>query len=690
MKRPFAPAAARGATPDAPDQAAGGGALPTPRGSADSKAMAYRPDVDGLRAIAVLSVVFYHFSERILPGGFLGVDVFFVISGYLITLIILREAEAGKFSIAKFYERRVRRIAPALLLMLATVTAASALILLPLDLIGYAKSVLATLGFVSNVYFWRDGNYFAAAAEYKPLLHTWTLGVEEQFYILFPLLVAVLARRPRYMLYGVVAALAAASLVANIAALRLGATLPAFYLLPTRAWELGAGALLAMTPPRAISPRLNAALAFAGLALVLLALAAAPMLLPGELPTPLPAVLGAVLLIWTGANGQTPVSRGLSLSIPVAIGLISYSLYLWHWPIIVLYRYYFVAEIGVADAIIAFAVMVALAAFSWRYVERPFREKRVSTRQVYAVAAGGAALVALGAAGLIFAKGLPQRLDPAAARINAAISTHYRCPVSSWVTFGPRYACMLPPGSPEEAGVILLGNSHAQMYAPLVAETASRRALKTLLVPANGCAPLVGVNISRNCIKVAEGNIEAAAGHRGSKVVVLAFEWHIEDRLVDRAGRPAAGHAALIRGLDASIGRLQAAGKQVVLVGPIAVPGYDFASRMSRTMAFGRPADHPVRVPLAGFTARVAPYLDHYGKRGDIVFVAPHRAQCPAEACEYMIGGESLFSDSNHIARAALHHFATSFEQGLGSALAPARQDRAVGAQPAPQAAPSR
>src|ERR1035438_687802 len=171
------------------------------RGSADSHQTGYRSDIDGLRAVAVLSVIAYHLSPGILPGGYLGVDIFFVLSGYLITNVIWREALNRKFSIVRFYERRIRRILPALVVLLIVVSACAAALLLPIDLKGFAKSVFATLTFVANIYFWRDTDYFAQLAEEKPLLHVWSLGVEEQFYIIFPLLVVLCVRWRRSALF---------------------------------------------------------------------------------------------------------------------------------------------------------------------------------------------------------------------------------------------------------------------------------------------------------------------------------------------------------------------------------------------------------------------------------------------------------------------------------------------------------
>ena len=224
----------------------------------DSRLIRYRADIDGLRAVAVLSVIFFHLSRQGFPGGYLGVDMFFVLSGYLITAIIWRELQEGRFSIVRFYDRRIRRIVPALLLLLFVTTLVSAVLLLPSDLMGYSRSLLATLVFSANVYFWRDTNYFSAAAEQKPLLHIWSLGVEEQFYVVFPILLLLAARWwPRHSL-SVIVTLTMGSLAANAFAAFAGGQVPAFFLLPTRAWELGIGAALALLPGHT-APRAAAA-----------------------------------------------------------------------------------------------------------------------------------------------------------------------------------------------------------------------------------------------------------------------------------------------------------------------------------------------------------------------------------------------------------------------------------------------
>lgn len=201
-------------------------------GSADTHCIRYRADIDGLRAIAVLSVVFYHFSRSFLPGGYLGVDMVFVISGFLITSIIWRQIQDGSFSIVQFYDRRIRRIIPALLLLLTLVTLAASILLLPADLVGYSKSLLATLGFVANIYFWRDTDYFSRMAEEKPLLHLWSLSAEEQFYIIFPLLLVLLVRWSRRHVLLAITVLLIGSFGLNVIALSRGGKFTGIFLTP--------------------------------------------------------------------------------------------------------------------------------------------------------------------------------------------------------------------------------------------------------------------------------------------------------------------------------------------------------------------------------------------------------------------------------------------------------------------------
>jgi peptidoglycan/LPS O-acetylase OafA/YrhL len=645
-------------------------------GSADSHAIRYRPEVDGLRAIAVLSVVCYHLLNDWLPGGYLGVDMFFVISGFLITAIIWKEMGNGEFSVARFYDRRIRRIMPALLLLLFVTTIVSLILLLPTDLVGFGKSLAATLGFSANIYFWRDTNYFAPAAAQKPLLHLWSLGVEEQFYVLFPLLLLVLARRwPDRSLYPILI-LTIGSLAANTLAILRDAASPAFFLLPTRAWELGLGAVLALLPSH-VAPRGRLAeLAATVGALAILGAIFHPITTYWFAPVALLPVIGTAFVILAGKNDNPFVSRLLRLRPVVFVGLISYSLYLWHWPIIVLGQYYLVRAFTYIEVALSLGLMIVCATASWWFVERPLRSKAIPIHKVRIGAGIGVGLLIIASAAIIETRGFPGRLNAAASKINEAVDTNYRCPVADYLAFGASRACImnLPSRKPMDADVILLGNSHAQMYAPVWTSILEMRGLSGLLVPANGCLPTVTANLSQQCINIALLNLSVVSKLSRASVVIIGLNWNRdEDTWVDSQGKPIsnANNESFEAALDDLIDRLRRMGKRVVLIGPIAEPGWDVASTLSRQLAFGHQMDRPLFLTRMDFEQHYGPLIEHFETaRPGFSFARPDKVQCPADRCYYLLGGHSLFSDSNHLAVAELGRFRAVFEASLSEVSA--------------------
>jgi len=652
------------------------------RGSADAHQSAYRPDIDGLRAVAVLSVIAFHLSGNWLPGGYLGVDIFFVISGYLITNVIWREALSGNFSIARFYERRIRRIAPALCVVLLAVSAVSAALLLPVDLVGYTKSLFASLGFVANIYFWRDTNYFARTAEFKPLLHLWSLGVEEQFYIFFPLLVLLCTRLRRGLLLPTVVILSLFSLAADATLIRVGGSAPAFYLIPTRAWELGAGSLLTLLPAsRPLSAALRHLLATAAAGLLLLALLYPAFTLHEHVPEALWAVLGSSLVLFLGSVGGNWLSRALSSSLPVGIGLISYSLYLWHWPILVFLRYYLVAEPGAPALAAAVALMFLLAYLSWRFVERHFRNRTMPVRQVLVWTCSGSLAVALFAAVLLANHGFPVRLNAETSRINSAVDTNYRCGVSDMLPFGGSHACVLnlPSRRAADASLVLLGNSHAQMYAPLVADALRAHQINGLLVPVNSCLPTPDFNESIRCMGIARSNLDSILALPNLRTVVLAMTWRFVPIMLTPSGSvPASSQpAAFLAALDSLIATLRSHGIHVVIIGPLAEPKWDVASDLSRALAFHRPVTQPLFTPLSDFLAENGAYISHISAQADVTFIRPDLVECQSARCDFLRDGRSIFSDNNHVAAGSLYLFAPEFNTGLEQAFTREQQSPA-------------
>lgn len=344
--------------------------------------MKYRREIDGLRALAVLPVMLFHAGFETFRGGFVGVDIFFVISGYLITTIILAELERGKFSIVEFYERRARRILPAMFVVLLVCIPCAWLWLLPSDMKEFSRSLIAVSLFSSNILFWRESGYFDTAAELKPLLHTWSLAVEEQFYLVFPLLLMLLWKRGRRLTIVLLVLI----LIVSLAVAQWGSLVkpvPAFYLLPTRSWELLMGGLAAIylsTPNRRdLGHSVKEIGGWLGIALILYAVFAYSRY------TPFPGLFAVVptsgaLLIITMTSEQTSAGRFIGSRIFVGLGLISYSAYLWHQPILAFYRRLHLPEARIAYLGLLGATLV-IAYISWAVVERPFRLRSNFTRK---------------------------------------------------------------------------------------------------------------------------------------------------------------------------------------------------------------------------------------------------------------------------------------------------------------------
>lgn len=365
--------------------------------------MDYRREIDGLRALAVVPVILFHAGFSTFSGGFVGVDVFFVISGYLITSIIVGEQEAGKFSLINFYERRARRILPALFVMMFACLPLAWFWLLPADMKSFAQSLVAVSGFSSNILFWLSSGYFETAAELKPLLHTWSLAVEEQYYLFFPILMMVFWRFGRRTVLLILFILGTASL----AAAQWGSVhspSATFYLLPARGWELliGASVALGLTSQYQFSFGNTArnAGSMLGLAMIMVAVFAFDKQTPfPSLYALLPTVGAACILVF--ANEQTHVGKLLGSKVCVGLGLISYSAYLWHQPLFAFARHGSEDEPG-RLLLAALALLALLLAFlSWKYVETPFRNRRRFGRgRIFALSlAGSAFFVALGLTG---------------------------------------------------------------------------------------------------------------------------------------------------------------------------------------------------------------------------------------------------------------------------------------------------
>lgn len=459
----------------------------------------YRPDIDGLRAIAVMLVVIYHAGFGFISGGYIGVDVFFVISGYLITTIIIKEIESNQFSFSKFYLRRIKRLIPVLIFVLMITSIFSLVILLPGDLIAYGKSLIAVLLSVSNIYFWREnGGYFEGNVQEIPLLHTWSLSVEEQFYLLWPLFLVLFSsfiHRKVFHGFLIISFIIGAVLSQWVSEITFGA---AYYLLPTRAFELLGGALLAILWSRI---QYNNRLLMNSLSLIGLSLIAYSAIslnegsiFPGY--NALMPTIGTMLLLYSGGHSGNYVSKVLSVKPMVFIGLISYSLYLWHWPVTVFIRYVgFDFTIFVSSFIVFLSCV--LAYLSWKYIEQPFRFTNQSSftsafKKLYAVPT--AMLVSFSLL-LIFMNGFPDRYGQDIYEMEKAVNSRpsdlrLGCHSASRnSTDMPNEACLLgDSGSKTKA--LLVGDSHSNHLTGFMDEIGKSSNIKIMDYTLDECLPI--------------------------------------------------------------------------------------------------------------------------------------------------------------------------------------------------------
>jgi peptidoglycan/LPS O-acetylase OafA/YrhL len=635
----------------------------------------YRADIDGLRAVAVLSIVLFHLGVDAFGGGYVGVDIFFVISGFLITSIIVRELADGSFTIARFYERRVRRILPALIVVLVATLLVGLVMLRPAQLGELAKSAIATSFFSSNFYFHSLSGYFDGPSEAKPLLHTWSLAVEEQYYILFPLLLILLKRRlnGRYRLPVVV--LSVLSLGACVVTTGISET-TAFFLIPFRAWELLLGSLLALgTVPPVRTYASRNLLAVGGLVLVLTSvfLFTASTPFPGAaalLPT-----LGTAAVIHAGSAGPNAIGRALSVRPMVFIGLISYSLYLWHWPVVVYAKQYLINEPTDAEKGMMFLAALVLATLSWKYVEAPFRDRRRFAPRARLFAGAGAVslLVVVAAAGLVLAGGLPGRnLPEGMSGIVAADPgwQHWKdCEeLGEDNNRNPELCDIGLEGV--DPSFMLWGDSHALALASAVNLTAADAAEGGLIAVRTGCPPLLGIAREgrASCVEFNRAILSRLQAEDGIRTVVLAARWTLAadgERYKNEPGRavvltdfeaspdmPADNASLFERGLGRTLDALEQAGKTVVLVGQVPEIGLDVPASNYSARLTGRDVNQMIAPSIDEFDQRTRTarsVLDRVLSGRNVRRIEPASRLCDEQRCAVAVDGVPLYRDDNHL-----------------------------------------
>lgn len=619
----------------------------------------YRPDVDGLRAVAVVFVLLFH-ADLGFPGGFVGVDVFFVISGYLITSLLLKEQQSSGIHLTNFWIRRIRRILPVSTFVVFVTLLASFPILLPSDYTDLAKSAIAQQLMTSNLYFWKNTGYFAGEAELAPLLHTWSLGVEEQFYIGYPFLILILGRYSRKTMATVLTALLVLSFGVGVWGVRTHAV-AAFFILPTRAWELLLGGLLCFVPQlgktNASTANVLSWLGIAGL-FVSAWYFDSTSKFPG-VSALLPCVATAIL-IYSNSSRLTWIGKVLSAKPIVYIGLISFSLYLWHWPILCLMRH---LNSGVMPnamyRVLALGASLVLAALSYTLIETPFRRKVVfpKTKELLSASVGAVSLVLACSFLLVYFEGLPQRITPQAIAFAAAKdSTLFEHDTSTaeveagdLPTFGDKegvYTCLV------------WGDSHAMALISGIDAACKNSKVSGLQATRSSTAPVLDFYVTKK-YGLNEGAIEL-----NRAVVDFVLDRDIDVVIIAAMWSTYTDHPEFEPRLARTISELVDAGVQVAIVRDVARHDSDVPLTLSWAVRQGRNLDEffVSREEYLELNEPSNAILDRLKDEGAMVLdpeplLADSAGNWPAQ-----IGGVSMYRDSHHLSNEGSLRLSTLIE----------------------------
>ncbi|MGB5298927.1 MAG: acyltransferase family protein [Thiogranum sp.] len=627
----------------------------------------YRADINGLRAVAVVPIVLFHAGYEWMPGGFIGVDIFFVISGYLISSILLDEMSQGKFSFIRFYERRVRRIVPALLLVLLTTLIAGYFLLLPAEYMDLSESALAAATFVPNVYFWdTTTTYFGLDNSATPLLHTWSLGVEEQFYILFPIILYVLIRLGlRKTTVFVMVSLLLSSLAANIIVVGINPEL-VFYMLPTRVWELLTGVVLSL----GIFPHVKRTSVANPVALLGAGLVVFPLFTLDEFSVfpgvnAILPVLGTALIIYSGEHSTTVVSRILGHKIPVAIGLVSYSLYLWHWPVTVYTNLRW--ESGLLNRPFIIILSLGLAWLSYRFIETRFRHHASQPFYNRKLALLGipAALTLLVPITVLMNDGMPGRVPRDAWTVVSVNDDEGPC--RQFSENPELHAHICPLGSGHQAiNFVLWGDSHAGAISGALHLAASELGLSGVLLSSHGCQPLSDVyrEGSRRCQTFNSKVLAYIRTHPSIDHVFLAGYWRIpftgqgydsrnvfimDDKtaLASAAENPKVFRRGMERTMDALTGVTTSIIQDIPEIG--AQFGKSFANNYVRQVWIDNtlPGEPVFKTGMDSFEQEFREMLASIDYTHNYMEVLP--LLCPDNTCPLISGGKLVYRDGDHL-----------------------------------------
>jgi len=654
----------------------------------------YLPHLDGLRCIAVVSVILYHVYPTIFSGAYVGVDIFFVLSGYLICSVICNDIANGRFTLLNFWERRSRRIFPALITVLAVSYVFSWKLFDPGDFINYSQSLASISVFLSNILFWRESGYFDDSLV-RPLLHTWSLSVEEQFYLLFPFLFIIYpgsSKRVKIMILTAVGVLSFSALLLTTA------RYPdfSFFMLPTRAWELSLGALVALMQPFLhVRNSVRETLSFCGIILIIFSLIGfGPLTHSPGLSTIIPCI-GTALILSVAQGPKFIFGKMFSAPPLVWVGKLSYSLYLWHFPAIVYVEYIQLGYPSAMDKLWAVLLTVPIAYLSWRFVELPIKEGRIlkKTRTFYlSILPVFGSFIFLGIYGHIN-HGVPERFDMGQVGSTGETTPYMKaernprtkeCHGVSLDEIQKKKSCRFNNELPGQLSVALWGDSHADSIVPGVLVTANKYNVNGIILTEGGCPPLLGIERVDSQL-VYEGCHERNFTTRdiivseGVKDIILVARWDlyingatevetdtVTPQFIYRQGENTfEGTDALRESLIKTVEYFVRQGKRVWLVDQAPVLKFNGPRAAFRLAIRGATQDEMTVELNEHFVRRkeIKKLLDVGIKSGaQYLDLIPFFCDNPPN-CRFTLNGKPLYSDTNHLSKIGGEYVSSIFDR---------------------------
>jgi len=621
----------------------------------------YRKEIDFLRALAVIFVILFHYFPNIMPRGYLGVDLFFVISGFLISHQIYNLKKNNKFSIKNFYLRRIKRIFPATLFVLFFTFLISFFILTDKDFMSFSRSLIYSIFFSSNFFFWIDGGYFGPNDGLKPLLHTWSLSVEEQFYIFFPLVFTLLITFIKSLknLILVIFLISVISFSFQIFLENVGGHDFAFFLLPTRIWNFGLGVLSMLIFINEKKPHTSFE------AILFLILIIFGFFYNKDIFTfNFLIIFSTFLFLRKKMPNNFYLNKLIYNKHITYIGIISFSLYLWHWPIYTFLKYYFVDEVSILLKILCILFVFLISHLTYQFIEKSFRyEFNLKKLFIYIVSIF---LILISASVFNLNLKTNKRYETNSPNFIAQFAnTNFRCQTIDNFLYNIFRACILNKPADNDYELAIIGNSHAQMYAPSIIPYLKKYSRKALLIPMTGCLPTLNVNINKDCYELSKKQFQVYIEDPKIKTILIASTWKHDILYDGNKYLEDDKHIILANALLALIRQIEKNDKNVFLVGPIQRPLYELPQNLSRMVKFGHiknnEIDSELKIKREFFEKDYIRAIEILSNEIQKKLIRLDDLQCDYNYCYFGDKKGLYFADGSHISNYGSFFFSRKF-----------------------------